>query len=337
MNPGQAYTPGGKEQMTVERLERLGGKAAVERYAPPDVRNNAKHVIQLDCASCHKLDSGAGSAEYDKLKESLSRFGEPSKSLLPPRQAGAYFLPMNFEADCRSCHPLFAGAGTRAVGGDKEEIVKHFDVPHRRQITDIRAELRAGYLRRMIAEKNPLLEKRPEPGGKLDPATDVAKALGKQAEELAQAAETVLFSKDAGCAKCHQTTGEGKSLGVAPVPDRTVWFKHAKFNHAAHRGASCVTCHPGTQPPAGGAAISWADAAKPEPVQILGVESCRACHSPAGTKVKVNGAETTGGGIRHSCTDCHNYHHGDLPMQGRGAEMRYPKQPRDLADWLKGK
>ena len=73
-------------------------------------------------------------------------------------------------------------------------------------------------------------------------------------------------------------------------------------------------------------------------MQILGLESCRSCHAPAGTKVTMpDGSKTVGGGVRHSCVDCHRYHHGDMPMQGRGADTRYPKKPRDLADWLQGK
>jgi hypothetical protein len=118
------------------------------------------------------------------------------------------------------------------------------------------------------------------------------------------------------------------------VPDRTVWFQHAKFNHAAHRGATCASCHPGAEDKLN----RDADLIEKEKVQILGADSCRTCHSPSGTKVKLpDGSESRGGGIRHSCTDCHNYHHGDLPMQGRGSEARYPRQPRDIADWLKGK
>ena len=125
---------------------------------------------------------------------------------------------------------------------------------------------------------------------------------------------------------------------IKPVPDRTVWFAHAKFNHASHRGATCASCHPNT----GAAAISPQDAEKPEPVQILGVESCRTCHSPTNTRVKVPGPdggkiETFGGGVRANCTDCHRYHHGDQPMQGRGAESWYPTKPRSIEDWLKGK
>jgi len=43
-----------------------------------------------------------------------------------------------------------------------------------------------------------------------------------------------------------------------------------------------------------------------EPIAILGADSCRACHAPAGTTVsQANGTTTVAGGIRHGCTDCH--------------------------------
>ena len=87
-----------------------------------------------------------------------------------------------------------------------------------------------------------------------------------------------------------------------------------------------------------GATISTVEAARPEPVQILGAESCRACHSPLSTKVKLpDDSQVSGGGVRHNCTDCHRYHHGERLMQGRGGESWFPKEPRDLADWLRGK
>ena len=84
------------------------------------------------------------------------------------------------------------------------------------------------------------------------------------------------------------TAGEGKPK-VAAVPDRTVWFKHAKFNHASHRGATCASCHPGIKEK--GEYVSPVEADKPEPVQIVGVDTCRTCHSPAGTEVKFKSAK----------------------------------------------
>jgi len=332
LNSGQTYSPGGKEAMTLARIRDLSGPDTAERYRKPGQADDA--IVTLDCASCHKLDSGTGTAEFNRLKTALDKFAEPTKSLLPPRQAGAYFLPINFEEHCRACHPLTAPTGASTFG-DKKLVLPGFSVAHRKQPADLLGDLTAGYLKGMSAEKHPALAERPEPGGKLDtPPTTNARTLGAEADRLALAAQRQLFSADAGCAKCHTTTGEGTKISITPVPDRTVWLTHAKFNHASHRGVTCASCHPGTA----GATISPVDANKPEPVQILDVDSCRACHSPAGTKVTLpDGSQVSGGGIRHSCTDCHNYHHGDVPLQGRGSELRFPKNPRDLADWLKGK
>ena len=335
LNPGQAYTPDGKEALTVEKLRKLNGAAGdavIARYAP-GAANDAK--VQLDCASCHQLDPGTGTPDFDRMKTALDKFGEPTRTLLPPRPEGAYFLPMNYEASCRACHPLSAPAGASDVVG-KQVVIPGFDVPHRRQPADMVSELKAGYLKGMLTAGHPALAARPEPGGKIDAPSPAALALGAEADRLAQVAERQLFSPDVGCAKCHAINpGRGQGTQrIEPVPDRTVWLSHAKFNHAAHRGTVCATCHPGVV----AASIQPVDANKPEPVQIEGVASCKACHSPPGTKVTLpDGSKINGGGVRASCTDCHRYHHGDLPVQGRGAMTRYPKDPRTLADWLKGK
>jgi hypothetical protein len=334
MSPGQAYSPGGKEAMTVEKLRSLNGPsgdAVVARYAAGAAANDAK--IQLDCGSCHKLDPGRGTADFEKLKPALDGLGEPTRSVLPQRPEGAYFLPVNFDEHCRSCHPLSAPEGLSAG-----KVIPRFDVSHRRQPADLLGELKAGYLRGMIATGHPALASPPEPGGRLDtPPAAGSRTLAEETERLTRAAVQELFSTDAVCTKCHSVTAPATDNWVPrifPVPDRTVWFTHAKFDHAAHRGATCAACHPGTS----GAAVSSAEAAKPEPVQILGLESCRACHSPLSTSVTLeDGSKVPGGGVRHNCTDCHRYHHGDQPMQGRGGKSWYPEKPRDLADWLKGK
>jgi hypothetical protein len=212
--------------------------------------------------------------------------------------------------------------------------VSGFDVPHRKQPDQLLADLKAGYIRSLVATDHPALAAPPSPGGKLDPSPKVAPVtLRDEADRLAGFASHQLFSGDAGCAKCHQTAGAGDALRVSPVPDRKVWFTHAKFNHASHRTTACATCHPGT-----GAAYSTGKVTDNEPVQILGVESCRTCHSPADTRVTLaDGSQLTGGGVRHNCTDCHSYHNGDYPLQGRGADPRLPSRPRDLSDFLKGK
>lgn len=339
MNPGQAYGPDGKEAMTARKLRELaGGKekgdAAVAKYAP-GAADDAK--IQLNCASCHVLDAGQGDPTFDARKAALAG-GDPARSILPPRAEGAYFLPTNFESHCRSCHPLGAAEGTFSKG-EAKLILPRFDLPHRKQPGEIRGLIEAGYVKSLIEAEG--LDKVAGSQGPGLPAEVVPDAFGRRVKELTDRATGYLLTNaDGGCRKCHQTTPAdgGPATAIAPVPDRTVWFTHAKFNHASHRGATCASCHPGT----GARSVSWQDAAKPEPVQILGRDSCRTCHSPTSSKVEVFDAEgkkveRPGGGIRSNCTDCHRYHHGDQPLQGRGADSWEPKEKRDLADWLKGK
>jgi hypothetical protein len=234
---------------------------------------------------------------------------------------------VNFEAHCKACHPLRAPENTNGT-----IVVPGFEVPHRKQGEELKAILRGGYLQGLVAVNPPALAPTPGPGGRVEPRVvpdAVARNLREEADRLSAHAASVLTA-GGGCAKCHDTPG-GK---VAPVPDRTVWFKAAVFNHASHRSATCATCHPGT---AAGFAPENAALVEKEPVQILGIESCRACHSPLGTKVTLPDDSTaSGGGVRHNCTDCHRYHNGDHGLQGRGAAVWPPARPLNLGEFLRG-
>ncbi|HEY1187602.1 MAG TPA: hypothetical protein VGE74_08080 [Gemmata sp.] len=348
MSPGQAYGPNGKEAMTVARLNAIGGPAAVARYAPGlTVEKDANTKIELNCASCHALDAGTGTKAFDAVKGTLAK-GDPVRALLPPRAEGAYFLPTTFEAHCRSCHPLAANEGVVERNGLKF-LLPRFDVPHRLQPADLRPVLKAGYIKGLLAAGRPLdapKDTGSAPIGKLDPQQPPPpprSPLGDEADRLADTANRLLLTPRAqleagqsACYKCHvrEPGTEGEKARIAKVPDRTVWLKHAKFNHASHRGATCATCHPGTGP-------AYFDdpnrANEPEPVQIVGMKHCRACHAPTGTVVELEGAgKLVGGGARFGCTDCHRYHNGDLPLQGRGAAARAAGTPLSLREWLTG-
>jgi hypothetical protein len=347
MNPGAAYSPDGSGGLTLDQVATLSSPEAAERYKKPGQKGSDQ--VQLDCASCHQLDSGAGTDAYDKLKAQLDKFGQPAKAVQPLRGDGAYFQPVNFEAHCRACHPLAAFAGT--AGG---KVVPGFDLPHRVAPKALQETVKAGYLRSLLSDNKPVPEPK-DPGGRLDtPAKPVGGSLNadlsaltdREFKRLLRAnpgdAEKGGAVSSEGCFKCH--TGTEQKL--EPVADRTVWFEHAKFNHASHRGASCAVCHPGTE----GRKTNRTDADKPEPVLIKGAATkdtknlCATCHSPSGTNVTLDdGTKVSGGGVRHACTDCHRYHHGDLPLQGRGSATYDPRDEKtgklkenSLLDWLKG-
>ena len=151
-----------------------------------------------------------------------------------------------------------------------------------------------------------------------------------EAERLERVASGLLLGGASGCAKCHDVSGGA----IARLPDRTVWLPAAQFNHTRHKPTTCATCHPGTTgaiTPPGTALV------EKEPQQILGIDSCRACHSPSGTKVTFpDGTALTGGGARFGCVDCHRYHNADHGLQGRGADVLWPERPLDLVEFLRG-
>ncbi|HSQ56210.1 MAG TPA: cytochrome c3 family protein, partial [Gemmata sp.] len=280
--------------------------------------------IQLNCSSCHKLDSEIGTPGNEAARAALAKAGEPARSVLPPRAEGAYFLPVNFEANCRSCHPLHAPAGASAG-----HVIRGFDLPHRKQYSELKGELEAGYLRSLIQARHESLAAPARPGGALDPRHAIAvRTLSEETSRLARSAERLLLTGASGCAKCHDVL----NAEVARVPDRTVWFAKTRFDHTRHKALSCAACHPGAAFAPAGQAL-----AEKEPVQILGIDSCRACHSPSGTRVVlVDGAAARGGGARHGCVDCHRYHNAEHGLQGRGARGLLPRRRLDIAEFLRG-
>ena len=328
LTPGVASSPGGAEALTVGRTRRLFGPAVADHYGAgqPDAA-----LVQLECASCHRLDAGVGTAAHDELSRQLTAGQVPAKAVLPPRAAGDYFLGVNFEASCRGCHPITANP--RASGG---QLVAAFDLPHRVTRAKLVDEVRTGYLKQLLQPTHRDLD---VPTGlqvgRHRAPTDAPDTLRSAADRFAESEAGRLFTPDTpaasqGCTKCHDLD----SQGVKPVADRTVWLPKAKFNHAAHRATACLECHPGT---AAAFAPAGAKLVEKEPPQIPGMQSCRACHAPAGTAVTLAGGQPVGGGgARHGCTDCHSYHNATHPLQGRGAPARAPAAPLSLTDYFNG-
>jgi hypothetical protein len=300
--------------------------------------------VRLECSSCHQLDAGrAGPGGESALRVAVA--GQPAEAVQPPRAGGAYYLPVNFDAHCKACHPLGV---TVDVAGDKLAGTT-VEVPHRKQPDDVRAFLRGQYAGLLLA-KEPALGDRPavptfrrlNPAGGAD--GEPTRPFRDQVDSAVAAGMKLLFaptnpaaggSSGATCAKCHETTGEN---AVKPVRIPTVWFEHAKFDHVAHRGASCASCHPTAYPTADALARAAKQEAgwEREPVHILGVESCKACHGPPHPQT-VDGQTVQAGGVRHGCTDCHRYHNGDNPFEGRGSPHRDPAKPLPTAEFLLGR
>lgn len=309
MTPGLVYSANDQHKLTPEALEKKY-PATKDRYP------SAEGLVQLQCVSCHQLDSGrtppddvAGLREFEKKLELLP--GASRNSILPPRAGGAYYLPVNFDLHCKSCHPL--KTMTAASNG---VVIEELFVPHRRQTEALRPLLRGLFATHLTAKKHPLLAMPVGPDGRLDPAAN--KELALFGAELNKLTENALGAVSATCTKCHDSAATGKA-DVRPLPDKSVWLEHATFNHVSHRGLTCASCHPGTE-----ASFTLNER---EPPLIAGVKSCQTCHAPT---------SEGGAGVRHSCVDCHRYHNGDRPLQGLGSPHRDPTDPLSLDAFLSG-
>jgi hypothetical protein len=90
------------------------------------------------------------------------------------------------------------------------------------------------------------------------------------------------------CKQCH-TLNFG--LGAAGLPNiaeakaTTRWMPHAKFDHSAHAGFTCVSCHE--------KALTSTETSD---VLLPGIATCQTCHSPG-----PDHAESR-------CFECHTYH-----------------------------
>src|SRR5262249_11867055 len=79
---------------------------------------------------CHQLDR----ADFP-LTDDLENAVMPG--VYPPRAAGAYFLPLNYENHCKACHPLEATEirwdpkGDKAPLGNAKPAKANIAIPHR--------------------------------------------------------------------------------------------------------------------------------------------------------------------------------------------------------------
>jgi hypothetical protein len=283
------------------------------------LRNGFQSTLkQLTCQSCHQLDANRSHSDSQYWLQPRDH-DWPRESVLPVRPAGATFLPINFEAHCRQCHPL-------GVAGEQKAGENGIEIPHRKQPAELKELVRAAAaldlgLGRMAPTDPPVPFVRQQPDRPAPTKADDARLNALTASRL-----TIV---EANCRKCHDlgplkvagfdNPPESKEIFVQPVTIPTVWLESARFDHTSHRGTDCKVCHPMPQ-------IGSGKLDEREKINILGIESCRQCHAPAGGT-----RDAPTGGIRHGCTDCHTYHNDGHGLQGRGAAARVPARPKSSA------
>jgi hypothetical protein len=276
---------------------RLNGGAAAND--PGTIRvNHAIHMkpirrgpngpnVQLECGDCHQ--SGAVSADWKYSDAKYTSVGasysvqdevlalKPGGLARPVPLSGRELMaPVRFAYACAGCHSLaFDKRFNEGVPHDKPEVVHAFLV---KKFGEYIAA-HPGELRETREPGRDLTGKPLQAPVRLYSANEWVAARINEAEEL-------LWRKT--CKQCHALTSRTGQNGLPTVePARTtvMWMPHAKFDHDAHRGFSCVSCHE-----------KALNSTEMSDVLLPGIATCKTCHAP---------------GPEHAesrCFECHTYH-----------------------------
>ncbi len=183
--------------------------------------------------------------------------------------------PPKFATACASCHLLdFDKRISGGVPHDKPEIIHTFLVKKFQEyIAAHPGEVR------VVRDPGRDLTGKPMP-----PQVRVLTPAQWVAERTADA-EELLWRKT--CKQCHALLfSPGGSLPEVATANLTPrWMPHARFDHDAHRGFSCVSCH-----------AAATTSTETSDVLLPGIATCQKCHAP---------------GPEHAesrCFECHTYH-----------------------------
>jgi hypothetical protein len=244
--------------------------------------------VQLECRDCHRPDAESAAANWrygdSKYRTSTTTYALKDEALpiadktlvsYRPATGRERMAPVRFATSCAACHLLtFDKRFIDGVPHDKPEVVHTF--------------LLKKFGQYIAEHPNELREPR-------DPARDLAgKALPASVRVYTPSewiaakvgdAEELLWRKT--CQQCHAISTEPVAVlpNIAPAQTTVRWMPHATFDHDAHRGFSCVSCHEKAL-----SSIETSD------VLLPGIATCRTCHRP---------------GPEHAdarCSECHTYH-----------------------------
>ena len=233
------------------------------------------------CGSCHAFDAHRPGGAKSPLSLAEVFSGRPLGGL--PVEA---ILPPR----APGAHPLpitFEAhcAACHPLTFDPADGLRGVSAPHRVPPGELERFLRRAYTERLVTVG--LAGGEPNRGpGRLDPPIDEA-TRGQIDRRTADAGRMLAAT----CGKCHTSDTAG---GFLKTNTPTVWQPRARFDHPSHRMTRCQDCHP---------AAFGTDQTAPD---LPTLQSCQKCHAPAG-------------GAGHGCTDCHQYHHADRRLQGRGS------------------
>jgi hypothetical protein len=265
-------------------------------------------LVQLDCANCHRPPAVAPPSTYSDTnyvgaKVSYNDKGRALPGLptnIAPRQPATgreLMAPVKFADSCASCHLLtFDKRFDIGVPHDEPKVVRDFLLKK---------------FQEYIAAHPESLRERREPNrdltGKTLPAESRTVTPAQWIAEHTGIAEELLWRKT--CVQCHSLSlrfedhetlpsvapwlrsSTDSDFALKPLPEIMVartasrWMPHAKFDHDAHRGFTCVSCH--------AKALTSTESSD---ILLPGIETCKKCHAPG-----PDHAESR-------CFECHTYH-----------------------------
>jgi len=242
-------------------------------------------IVKLECGDCHRPPAVNLPWPYEDRAYVFAEtsYSGQAKSSLPgdmlpgpkPMTGRETMAPVQFAKACAGCHLLtFDKRFDEGVPHDKTEVVHAFLVKKFQE-----------YIAAHPGEVRVVREpKRDLTGKPIPPEVRVLTPTQWVSERTADA-EELLWRKT--CKQCHSLVfKEVNSLPfLAPAGIRERWLPHAKFDHDAHRGFSCVSCH--------GKAMTSTETSD---VLLPGIANCKTCHAP--------GAEHA----ESRCFECHTYH-----------------------------
>lgn len=194
-----------------------------------------------------------------------------------PDEPGIHFEPMTMKKTCQQsgCHGLDFTAPVEGM------------VPHGSE-REVMNRMRSYYAKWLVSAP----ENMAECGHNGSPENSPQRTLACAAELAQRNAAASLFSKNAGCAECHEIAASDDSevpWKVTPVRLNRNWHAKSVFSHAKHDTTDCTACHDKTN------SKTSADIAMPT------IEKCRECHV---------GDQPVKGKVRSTCDSCHRFHGG---------------------------
>ena len=265
--------------------------------------------VQLECGNCHHATAAEADLTYADPKYRAASVSDKEHDEVLPMLAGTLsppepmngrelIAPVKFANACASCHLLtFDKRFDEGVPHDEPGVVHTFLLKKFREyITAYPGEMRV--------KRDP---NRDLTGKPLPPEVRILTPAQWVAERTTEA-EDLLWRKT--CKQCHTLMSFEKDSqrriemavtrpggapeisrnsvelpDIAPANITLRWMPHARFDHSAHTGFTCTSCHEKTL-----------TSTESGDVLLPGIATCQTCHAPG-----PDHAESR-------CFECHTYH-----------------------------